>query len=60
MGNGESTFDSSQEDSPPHPISYAGSAGSSVDNYRQLMQQPTFIADNFNSLDQVFTVPFTC
>lgn len=60
MGNGESTFDSSQEDSPPHPISYAGNAGSSVDNYRQLIQQPTFIADNFNSLDQVFTVPFTC
>lgn len=55
MGNGESTFDSSQEDSPPHPISYAGSAGSSVDNYRQLMQQPTFIADNFNSLDQVIS-----
>ncbi|XP_021690470.2 E3 ubiquitin-protein ligase RGLG3 isoform X2 [Hevea brasiliensis] len=37
---------------PQQPASFAGS---SMDNYEQQMKHPTYIADNFNSLDQVIS-----
>ncbi|CAK7354810.1 unnamed protein product [Dovyalis caffra] len=68
MGNGESSFDDHQYDFQQQPPSYAESqppsyaesqppsyAGSSMFRNYQHKQHPTFIADNFNSLDQVIS-----
>lgn len=59
MGNGESAYDGSHDDDDEwaRPPSYAGS---STDAPHRHMQQTTFIPDNFDSLDQVFTVTLTC
>lgn len=58
MGNGESAYDGSHDDDEwAHPPSYAGS---STDAQHRHMQQTTCIPDNFDSLDQVFTVTLTC
>lgn len=69
MGNGESTYDS-HDDFFQQPYSYATSSGntsyhepssyaeSSVNTTYQHKQLPTYIADNFSSLDQVFTATF--
>lgn len=55
------SFDSTTYD---QPSSYTGSSGntnrhqpstSSMNTRRGLKQKPTYIADNFSSLDQVFT-----
>jgi hypothetical protein len=51
MGNGESTFDDHQYDFQQQSPSY--SERSMDDNY-QPRQHPAYIADNFNSLDQVW------
>ncbi|OIW18156.1 hypothetical protein TanjilG_31276 [Lupinus angustifolius] len=67
MGNGESTYNS-HDDFFQQPYSYSGSSGniryhessshaeSSVNTSYQYKQLPTYIADNFSSLDHVFTV----
>ncbi|XP_061375948.1 E3 ubiquitin-protein ligase RGLG3-like [Gastrolobium bilobum] len=66
MGNAESV-DESQDDFYPQPSYYAGSSvnhsyhqsssysGSSANTRYQHKQQPTYIADNFSSLDQVIS-----
>lgn len=58
MGNGESAYDGSHHDDEwAPPPCYAGS---STDAQHRHMQQTTCIPDNFDSLDQVFTVTLTC
>ncbi|KAJ6740943.1 E3 UBIQUITIN-PROTEIN LIGASE RGLG3 [Salix purpurea] len=52
MGNVESTFDDQCYDSQKQPPSYAES---SMDHNNRRRQHPTYIADNFNSLDQVIS-----
>lgn len=58
MGNGESSYDYAHDNISQQPTSYTGS---SMDYYyqprqqHQPRQQSTYIADNFNSLDQVIS-----
>ncbi|KAG6768522.1 hypothetical protein POTOM_027443 [Populus tomentosa] len=52
MGNGASTFADHRYDFQKQPTSYAES---SMDRNYQRGQHPTYIADNFNSLDQVIS-----
>ena len=53
MGNGESTSDDPPNAFQHYPPSYAGS---SMDAHHQHQPHTSYIADNFTSLDQVFTV----
>ena len=53
MGNGESTSDDPPTAFQHYPPSYAGS---SMDAHHQHQPHTSYIADNFTSLDQVFTV----
>ena len=49
MGNTDSTY----EDTPHESTSYAGSSMDPTDGRKQ---QPTYIADNFNTLDEVVII----
>ncbi|PQQ19742.1 E3 ubiquitin-protein ligase RGLG1 isoform X1 [Prunus yedoensis var. nudiflora] len=53
MGNGESTYTDGSHDDSLHELS--SHAGTSMDSNRQPKQQSAYIADNFNSLDQVIS-----
>jgi E3 ubiquitin-protein ligase RGLG len=58
MGNGESTYGDDPHDDIQH---YAPSyAGSSMETHHRHQEHASYIADNFNSLDEVFTVIQTC
>ncbi|KAL6225466.1 hypothetical protein ACLB2K_004316 [Fragaria x ananassa] len=50
MGNGESTYEDSQDNFPPEPPSYAGT---STDSSHQQKLPFSHIGDDFNALDQV-------
>ncbi|CAK9177095.1 unnamed protein product, partial [Ilex paraguariensis] len=49
MGNSESITDDSHDDFQHQPPSYAGS---SMETNYQRRQQPSYIADNFNSVEE--------
>ncbi|BFG30264.1 hypothetical protein CerSpe_165380 [Prunus speciosa] len=53
MGNGESTYIDGSHDDSLHEL--PSHAGTSMDSNRQPKQQSAYIADNFNSLDQVIS-----
>lgn len=53
MGNWESTYTDGSHDDSLHEL--PSHAGTSMDSYHQPKQQSAYIADNFNSLDQVLS-----
>lgn len=54
MGNSESSYDDTHDEILHPPPFYAGS---SMDPTHRGKQHPTYIADNFNSLDEVQIIP---
>lgn len=58
MGNQNSNYEDREDNFPIESSSYAGTSMSFIHSRKGKEQLPKFIADNFNSVDEVYIIIF--